>query len=257
VQVPPFECFRDAKSFAATLAHECVHWTKHDKRLHATSAALASAMKAAHPHARSPRSCGRSWPSTGTGSGTRSGGQPPGRATGAPLHRLPRPELLAQPGTRNLARPIISPCRTAYSSARARALSSRRSRQSAMMRRSRARRLRSGADASVAMRCDPVQWASIRGHPAGARGSYTAVRTIERATRRPETCRRPRRYCQNARGTDVMVNRAGLRPCECATPSQARRGPPPAASVMRARAPRPAGRMSRCRVRGYRSFLVR
>ena len=33
VQMPPFECFRDAESFAATLAHECVHWTKHDKRL--------------------------------------------------------------------------------------------------------------------------------------------------------------------------------------------------------------------------------
>ena len=25
VQMPPFECFRDAESFAATLAHECVH----------------------------------------------------------------------------------------------------------------------------------------------------------------------------------------------------------------------------------------
>ena len=33
VQMPPFECFRDAESFPATLAHECVHWTKHDKRL--------------------------------------------------------------------------------------------------------------------------------------------------------------------------------------------------------------------------------
>jgi antirestriction protein ArdC len=33
VQMPPFECFRDAESFAATLAHECVHWTKHSKRL--------------------------------------------------------------------------------------------------------------------------------------------------------------------------------------------------------------------------------
>ena len=33
VQMPPFETFRDAESYAATLAHECVHWTKHDKRL--------------------------------------------------------------------------------------------------------------------------------------------------------------------------------------------------------------------------------
>jgi antirestriction protein ArdC len=27
VQMPPFESFRDAESYAATLAHECVHWT--------------------------------------------------------------------------------------------------------------------------------------------------------------------------------------------------------------------------------------
>ena len=33
VQMPSFETFRDAESYAATLAHECVHWTKHDKRL--------------------------------------------------------------------------------------------------------------------------------------------------------------------------------------------------------------------------------
>jgi antirestriction protein ArdC len=33
VQMPPFETFQDAESYAATLAHECVHWTKHDKRL--------------------------------------------------------------------------------------------------------------------------------------------------------------------------------------------------------------------------------
>jgi antirestriction protein ArdC len=33
VQMPPFETFRDAESYAATLAHECCHWTKHDKRL--------------------------------------------------------------------------------------------------------------------------------------------------------------------------------------------------------------------------------
>ena len=33
VQMPPFETFRDAESYAATLAHECVHWTKHKSRL--------------------------------------------------------------------------------------------------------------------------------------------------------------------------------------------------------------------------------
>jgi antirestriction protein ArdC len=33
VQMPPFETFRDAESYAAVLAHECVHWTKHGKRL--------------------------------------------------------------------------------------------------------------------------------------------------------------------------------------------------------------------------------
>src|SRR4051794_14473754 len=27
IQMPPFENFRDAESYAATLAHECVHWT--------------------------------------------------------------------------------------------------------------------------------------------------------------------------------------------------------------------------------------
>ena len=31
VQMPPFETFRDAESYAATLAHECTHWTKHEK----------------------------------------------------------------------------------------------------------------------------------------------------------------------------------------------------------------------------------
>jgi antirestriction protein ArdC len=31
--MPPFETFRDAETYAVTLAHECVHWTKHDKRL--------------------------------------------------------------------------------------------------------------------------------------------------------------------------------------------------------------------------------
>jgi len=33
VQMPPFETFRDAESYAATLAHELAHWTKHPKRL--------------------------------------------------------------------------------------------------------------------------------------------------------------------------------------------------------------------------------
>jgi antirestriction protein ArdC len=33
VQMPPFETFRDGESYAATLAHELTHWTKHDKRL--------------------------------------------------------------------------------------------------------------------------------------------------------------------------------------------------------------------------------
>jgi len=33
VQMPPFETFRDAQSYAATLAHELTHATKHGKRL--------------------------------------------------------------------------------------------------------------------------------------------------------------------------------------------------------------------------------
>jgi antirestriction protein ArdC len=33
VQMPPFETFRDAESYAAVLAHELTHWTKHEKRL--------------------------------------------------------------------------------------------------------------------------------------------------------------------------------------------------------------------------------
>ena len=33
VQMPPFECFRDAESYYATLLHELTHWTRHDKRL--------------------------------------------------------------------------------------------------------------------------------------------------------------------------------------------------------------------------------
>jgi len=33
VQMPPFECFRDAESYYSTLAHEMTHWTKHPARL--------------------------------------------------------------------------------------------------------------------------------------------------------------------------------------------------------------------------------
>jgi len=33
IQIPPFEAFRDAESFAATLAHEMTHWTRHPTRL--------------------------------------------------------------------------------------------------------------------------------------------------------------------------------------------------------------------------------
>ena len=33
VQMPPFETFRDAESYAATLAHEVTHWTRHPTRL--------------------------------------------------------------------------------------------------------------------------------------------------------------------------------------------------------------------------------
>lgn len=33
VQMPPFETFKDAESYAATLTHELVHATKHEKRL--------------------------------------------------------------------------------------------------------------------------------------------------------------------------------------------------------------------------------
>jgi antirestriction protein ArdC len=34
VQMPPFESFRDAESYYATLAHETTHWTRHKSRLH-------------------------------------------------------------------------------------------------------------------------------------------------------------------------------------------------------------------------------
>jgi len=33
VQMPPFESFRDAEAYYATLAHELTHWTKHQERL--------------------------------------------------------------------------------------------------------------------------------------------------------------------------------------------------------------------------------
>ena len=33
MQMPPFEAFRDAESYYATLAHELTHWTKHPQRL--------------------------------------------------------------------------------------------------------------------------------------------------------------------------------------------------------------------------------
>lgn len=33
IRMPPFECFRDAESHAATLAHELTHWTRHESRL--------------------------------------------------------------------------------------------------------------------------------------------------------------------------------------------------------------------------------
>lgn len=33
IQMPPFECFRDAESYYATLAHEATHWTRHETRL--------------------------------------------------------------------------------------------------------------------------------------------------------------------------------------------------------------------------------
>ena len=33
VQMPPFEAFRDAESYYATLAHEMTHWTRHKARL--------------------------------------------------------------------------------------------------------------------------------------------------------------------------------------------------------------------------------
>lgn len=31
--MPPFEAFRDAQSYYATLAHESCHWTRHESRL--------------------------------------------------------------------------------------------------------------------------------------------------------------------------------------------------------------------------------
>lgn len=45
VQMPPFECFRDAESYYASLAHEMTHWTKHSKRLDRDLAGSVLAMK--------------------------------------------------------------------------------------------------------------------------------------------------------------------------------------------------------------------
>jgi len=33
IQMPPFEAFRDAESYYATLSHETTHWTRHPSRL--------------------------------------------------------------------------------------------------------------------------------------------------------------------------------------------------------------------------------
>jgi antirestriction protein ArdC len=33
IQLPPFECFRDAESHAATVSHELCHWSRHPSRL--------------------------------------------------------------------------------------------------------------------------------------------------------------------------------------------------------------------------------
>lgn len=33
IRMPPFVTFRDAESYYATLAHECIHWTRHPSRL--------------------------------------------------------------------------------------------------------------------------------------------------------------------------------------------------------------------------------
>jgi len=33
IQMPPFDAFRDAESYYATLGHETVHWTRHPSRL--------------------------------------------------------------------------------------------------------------------------------------------------------------------------------------------------------------------------------
>lgn len=33
ITLPPFETFKQPEGYYATLAHECIHWTKHEKRL--------------------------------------------------------------------------------------------------------------------------------------------------------------------------------------------------------------------------------
>ena len=54
IQMPPFETFRDAESYAATLAHECVHWTKHEKRLARDFGRTRWATKATHAKSSLP-----------------------------------------------------------------------------------------------------------------------------------------------------------------------------------------------------------
>ncbi|TIW01739.1 MAG: antirestriction protein, partial [Mesorhizobium sp.] len=33
IQMPPFETFRDAQAYYATISHESTHWTRHATRL--------------------------------------------------------------------------------------------------------------------------------------------------------------------------------------------------------------------------------
>ncbi len=65
VQMPPFESFRDAESYYATLAHEMTHWTKHPRASRGISVASNGAMKATRRKNSSPswapRSCALIW----------------------------------------------------------------------------------------------------------------------------------------------------------------------------------------------------
>ena len=54
VQMPPFETFRDAESYYATLAHETTHWTCHPIALTGNSVVSAGATKAMPPKNSSP-----------------------------------------------------------------------------------------------------------------------------------------------------------------------------------------------------------